>query len=118
MAQWSATQVNSYLAEHDVEAMSPQAAFRFTVASLSPSFTDPQQKRSAYSLSSVAVGSLALVVAASSSSSSIFWGWLHCVHFGSAPFQELTRRSHLPLVALVLIYEAAFVPLRQPLRIY
>ena len=27
MAQWSATQVNSYLAEHDVEAMSPQAAF-------------------------------------------------------------------------------------------
>ena len=68
--------------------------------------------------SSVAVGSLALVVAASSSSSSIFWGWLHCVQFGSAPFQELTRRGHLPLVALVFVYEAAFVPVGQPSRIY
>ena len=33
-----------------------------------------------------------------------FLGWLHYGHFGSAPFQELTRRSHLSLVALVLIY--------------
>ena len=44
------------------------------------SFTEPQRKRSAYSLSSVAVGSLALVVAASSSSSSIFMGcYMVCI---------------------------------------
>ena len=101
-----------------MQRLSPQAASRLTVSIIPPSFTGPQRKRSAYSLSSVAVGSLALTAASSSSLGSriFFWGCSH--YFGSAPFQELTRRSHLPLVALVLIYEAAFVPVGQPSRAY